>query len=72
MFTCVVCDKKFVTKSTVRKYMKMHSDKDREFKDEIVKDLMKTKNEFMKRGKKDKGLTLKPSSDNTDADEAFK
>ena len=48
--------------------MKMRIDKEEEFKDESFKDVIKTKNEFKKRGRKDKGL--KQSSHNTDADKA--
>ena len=50
--------------------MKMHRDDDEEFRDERVKDIIKTTNNFMKRGKKDNGL--KSSSDNTVANEASK
>ena len=46
----------------------MHTDEEKEFKDESAKDVIKTKNEFKKSGRKDKGL--KPSSQNTDADKA--
>ena len=46
----------------------MRTDEDEEFKDEHVKDVIKTKEVFKKRGKKYKGL--KPSSHNTDADKA--
>ena len=48
--------------------MKMWTDEEAEFMDESVKDVIKTKNEFKKKERKDKGL--KPSSNNTDADEA--
>ena len=50
--------------------MKIHTDEDYEFKDERVNDAVDIKNEFQKRGNKDKGL--KPSSGNADADEASK
>ena len=43
----------------------MRTDDEKEFKGESVKDVIKTKNEFKKRGGKDKGL--QPSSHNTDA-----
>ena len=47
--------------------MKIHTDEDDEFKDERVIDAVNTKNEFQKRGNKDKGH--KPSSGNAEADE---
>ena len=65
IYICVVCGKKF---STVKKYMKILTIEEEEFKDESIKDVIKTKNEFKKIGRKDKGL--KPSSHNTVADKA--
>ena len=34
--------------------MKMRTDEEKEFKDERVKDVLKTKNEYKKRGRKDR------------------
>ena len=64
-YICVFCGNKFLT---VREHMKMRTDKEGEFKVESIKDVIKTKNEFKKRGRKDNGL--KPSSHNTDANKA--
>ena len=48
----------------------MSTDVEEEIKDESVKDVIKTKNEFKKIGREKKGLN--PSSHNTDADKASK
>ena len=46
----------------------VYTNEDEEIKDERINDAINTKNEFKKKGNKDKGL--KQSSDNADADEA--
>ena len=48
----------------------MRTDEEEKFNDESVKDVTKTKNDFKKRGRKEKDI--KPSSHNTGADQASK
>ena len=66
----MVCDRKFLTDSTLINHMKMYTDENKESKDERVNDVVKTGNEFNRIV--NNRMVLKPASDNADAYEASK